>query len=181
MSRIGKLPITVPAGIEVESAADNVVTVKGAKASLTQKFDDKMKITKDGQTITVERPDDSNKYRSLHGLTRTLLSNMIHGLDKGFSKELEVNGVGYKAAMEGGKLVLTVGYSHPVAMELPEGIQVEVPAPNKIIVKGYNKQVVGQFAAEIRGKRPPEPYKGKGIKYASEVVRHKEGKTGAKK
>ena len=181
MSRIGKLPITVPAGIEVEIAADNVVTVKGAKASLTQKFDDKMKITKDGQTITVERPDDSNKYRSLHGLTRTLLSNMIHGLDKGFSKELEVNGVGYKAAMEGGKLVLTVGYSHPVAMELPEGIQVEVPAPNKIIVKGYNKQVVGQFAAEIRGKRPPEPYKGKGIKYASEVVRHKEGKTGAKK
>ncbi len=181
MSRIGKLPITVPAGIEVEIAENNVVTVKGAKATMTQKFDDKMKITKDGQTIKVERPDDSNKYRSLHGLTRTLLSNMIHGLDKGFSKELEVNGVGYRAALEGKKLVMNLGYSHPVTMEAPEGVEIEVPAPNKIIVKGYDKQAVGQFAAEVRGKRPPEPYKGKGIKYASEVVRHKEGKTGAKK
>ena len=171
MSRIGKLPITIPAGIDVEIAENNVVTVKGAKATMTQKFDDKMVITKDGQTVKVERPDDSNKYRSLHGLTRTLLSNMIHGLDKGFSKELEVNGVGYRASLEGKKLVLNVGYSHPVNMD----------PPNKIVIKGYDKQAVGQFAAEVRGKRPPEPYKGKGIKYASEVVRHKEGKTGAKK
>lgn len=181
MSRIGKMPITVPAGVEVEIAENNFVTVKNAKATMTQQFDAAMKITKDGATIKVERPDDSNKYRSLHGLTRTLLNNMVHGLDKGFSKELEVNGVGYRAAMEGKKLVLNLGYSHPVTMEAPEGIEIEVPAPNKIVIKGYDKQAVGQFAAEVRGKRPPEPYKGKGIKYASEVVRHKEGKTGAKK
>ena len=181
MSRIGKMPITVPAGVEVEIAENNLVTVKNSKATMVQQFDQKMTIKKDGATITVERPDDSNKYRSLHGLTRTLLNNMIHGLDKGFSKELEVNGVGYRAQMEGKKLVMNLGYSHPVTMEAPEGVEIEVPAPNKIVIKGYDKQAVGQFAAEVRGKRPPEPYQGKGIKYASEVVRHKEGKTGAKK
>ena len=181
MSRIGKLPITTPAGIDVEIAENNVVTVKGAKATMTQKFDDKMKITKDGQTVKVERPDDSNKYRSLHGLTRTLLSNMIHGLDKGFSKELEVNGVGYRAAKEGKTLVMNLGYSHPIKVDEIDGITIEVPAPNKIIISGPDKQKVGQFAAEVRGKRPPEPYKGKGIKYATEVIRRKEGKAGGKK
>ena len=181
MSRIGKLPITVPAGVEVEIGENNLVTVKNAKAAMTQQFDPAMIIKKDGATVTVERPNDEHKYRRLHGLTRTLLSNMIHGLDKGFSKELEVNGVGYRAQLEGKKLVMNLGYSHPVTMEPPMGVEIEVPAPNKIVIKGYDKQVVGQFAAEVRGKRPPEPYKGKGIKYASEVLRHKEGKTGAKK
>ncbi|MCQ2418243.1 MAG: 50S ribosomal protein L6 [Clostridia bacterium] len=181
MSRIGKMPITVPAGVEVNIAEGNVVTVKSSKATMTQKFNPGMIIKQDGNTITVERPNDEHQYKSLHGLTRTLLSNMIHGLDKGFSKELEVNGVGYKAALEGKKLVLNVGYSHPVTMEAPEGIEIEVPAPNKIIIKGYNKQVVGQFASEVRGKRPPEPYKGKGIKYATETIRRKEGKAGGKK
>ena len=181
MSRIGKMAITVPASVNVEIAENNVVTVKGAKGTLTQAFNPKMRIEKDGAKITVSRPDDSHESRSLHGLTRTLLNNMIVGLDKGFTKELEVNGVGYRAQMDGKKLVMNLGYSHPVTMDPPEGVEIEVPAPNKIIIKGYNKQVVGQFAAEVRGKRPPEPYKGKGIKYASEVVRHKEGKTGAKK
>ena len=181
MSRIGKMAITVPAGVDVEIAENNVVTVKSSKGSMTQTFNPKMVIEKEGSTITVKRPDDSHENKSLHGLTRTLLNNMIHGLDKGFTKELEVNGVGYRAQMDGKKLVLNVGYSHPVTMEAPEGVTIEVPAPNKILIKGYDKQVVGQFAAEVRGKRPPEPYKGKGIKYASEVVRHKEGKTGAKK
>ena len=181
MSRIGRLAITVPASVNVEIAENNVVTVKGAKGTLTQTFNSKMIIEKDGAKITVSRPDDSHECKSLHGLTRTLLNNMIVGLDKGFSKELEVNGVGYRAQMEGKKLVMNLGYSHPVTMDPPAGVEIEVPAPNKIIIKGYDKQAVGQFAAEVRGKRPPEPYKGKGIKYASEVVRHKEGKTGAKK
>ena len=181
MSRIGRLAITVPANVNVEIAENNVVTVKGAKGTLTQTFNSKMIIEKDGTKITVSRPDDSHECKSLHGLTRTLLNNMIVGLDKGFSKELEVNGVGYRAQLEGKKLVMNLGYSHPVTMDPPAGVEIEVPAPNKIIIKGYDKQVVGQFAAEVRGKRPPEPYKGKGIKYASEVVRHKEGKTGAKK
>jgi large subunit ribosomal protein L6 len=181
MSRIGKMAITVPASVNVEIAENNVVTVKGAKGTLTQAFNPKMVIEQENGKITVSRPDDSHESRSLHGLTRTLLNNMIVGLDKGFSKELEVNGVGYRAQMEGKKLVMNLGYSHPVTMDPPEGVEIEVPAPNKIVIKGYNKQVVGQFAAEVRGKRPPEPYKGKGIKYASEVVRHKEGKTGAKK
>ena len=181
MSRIGKMAITIPAGVEVEIAENNVVTVKNSKGTMTQALSPKMVIEKNGQTVTVSRPDNSHESKSLHGLTRTLLNNMIVGLDKGFTKELEVNGVGYRAALEGKKLVLNVGYSHPVNMDPPAGVEIEVPAPNKIIIKGYNKQVVGQFAAEVRGKRPPEPYKGKGIKYASEVVRHKEGKTGAKK
>ena len=181
MSRIGKMAITIPAGVEVEIAENNIVTVKNSKGTMTQALSPKMVIEKNGQTVTVSRPDDSHESKSLHGLTRTLLNNMIVGLDKGFTKELEVNGVGYRAALEGKKLVLNVGYSHPVNMDPPAGVEIEVPAPNKIIIKGYDKQAVGQFAAEVRGKRPPEPYKGKGIKYASEVVRHKEGKTGAKK
>jgi len=181
MSRIGKMAITVPAGVDVEIAENNVVTVKSAKGTLTQTFNSKMIIEKDGAKVTVSRPDDSHECKSLHGLTRTLLNNMIVGLDKGFSKELEIVGVGYRAQMEGKKLVMNLGYSHPVTMDAPEGIEIEIPAANKIVIKGYNKQVVGQFAAEVRGKRPPEPYHGKGIKYASEVVRHKEGKTGAKK
>ena len=181
MSRIGKMAITIPAGVEVEIAENNVVTVKNSKGTMTQALSPKMVIEKNGQTVTVSRPDNSHESKSLHGLTRTLLNNMIVGLDKGFTKELEVNGVGYRAQMEGKKLVMNLGYSHTVTMEAPEGVEIEVPAPNKILIKGYDKQAVGQFAAEVRGKRPPEPYKGKGIKYASEVVRHKEGKTGAKK
>lgn len=181
MSRIGKMAITIPAGVEVEIAENNVVTVKNSKGTMTQALSPKMVIEKNGQTVTVSRPDDSHESKSLHGLTRTLLNNMIVGLDKGFTKELEVNGVGYRAQLDGKKLVMNLGYSHPVTMEAPAGVEIEVPAPNKILIKGYDKQAVGQFAAEVRGKRPPEPYKGKGIKYASEVVRHKEGKTGAKK
>ena len=138
-------------------------------------------IEKNDGKIHISRHDDSNESRSLHGLTRALLNNMVVGLDKGFTKELEVNGVGYRAQLDGKKLVMNLGYSHPVTMEAPAGVEIEVPAPNKILIKGYDKQAVGQFAAEARGKRPPEPYKGKGIKYASEVVRRKEGKTGAKK
>ena len=181
VSRIGKMPITVPAGVEVGIAENNVVTVKNSKATVSRQFHPAMEIKKDGSVVTVACANGDHTYKSMHGLTRTLLNNMIVGLDKGFSKELEVNGVGYRASLEGKKLVLNIGYSHPVNMDAPEGVEIEVPTPNKIIVKGYDKQVVGQFAAEIRGKRPPEPYKGKGIKYASEVVRHKEGKTGAKK
>ena len=181
MSRIGREAIVIPAGVEVEIAENNVVTVKGAKATLTQKFDPRFTIEKNDGKIHISRHDDSNESRSLHGLTRALLNNMVVGLDKGFTKELEVNGVGYRAQMDGKKLVMNLGYSHPVTMEAPEGVEIEVPAPNKILIKGYDKQAVGQFAAEVRGKRPPEPYKGKGIKYASEVVRRKEGKTGAKK
>ena len=181
MSRIGKMAITVPANVDVAIAENNVVTVKGPKGTLTQTFSPKMLIEKDGAKLTVSRPDDSHESKSLHGLTRTLLNNMIVGLDKGFTKELEIVGVGYRAQLEGKKLVMNLGYSHPVSMDPPAGIEIEIPAPNKIIVKGSDKQVVGQFAAEVRGKRPPEPYHGKGIKYASEVVRHKEGKTGAKK
>ena len=149
MSRIGKMPITIPAGVEVDVAENNVVTVKSSKGTLTQSFDHSMIIKKDGNTVTVERPNDEHKYRSLHGLTRTLIANMVNGLDKGFSKELEVNGVGYRAQMDGKKLVMNLGYSHPVTMEAPEGVEIEVPAPNKIVIKGYNKQVVGQFAAEV--------------------------------
>ena len=181
MSRIGKMPITVPAGVEVTIADGNVVTVKGPKGTLSSTFHQKMIIKQEGAVITVSRPDDQHEHKSLHGLTRTLLNNMVTGVSKGFSKELEVNGVGYRAAKEGNKLVLNVGYSHPVTMEEPEGITVDVPSPNKIIVNGIDKQKVGQFAANVRGHRPPEPYKGKGIKYSTEVIRRKEGKAGGKK
>ena len=181
MSRIGRMPITVPAGVEINITADNVVTVKGPKGTLTSTFNPNMKITVDGGVATVTRPNDEKQNRSLHGLTRTLLNNMVEGVTKGFSKELEVNGVGYRVQKEGKKMVMNLGYSHPVVMEENDDISIEVPSPNKIIISGIDKQKVGQFAAEVRGKRPPEPYKGKGIKYTTEVIRRKEGKTGGKK
>ena len=177
MSRIGRLPITVPAGVEV-TLDGNTVTVKGAKGTLTGTFDSNMTITLDGGVVTVTRPDDKKENRALHGLTRTLIANMIEGVSNGFKKELEIVGIGYRCSVEGGTLVLNVGYSHQVRLTPPEGVTVEAPAPNKIIVNGYDKQKVGQFAAEVRGVRPPEPYKGKGIKYVDEVVRRKEGKAG---
>jgi len=181
MSRIGRAPITVPAGVEVKVGADNFVTVKGPKGTLEQKLVSAITIEQDGGVITVTRPNDLKENRSLHGLTRTLLNNMVVGVTDGFRKELDVNGVGYRVAMQGQQLTMNLGYSHQVIMEAPAGVTVEVPSPNKIIVSGMNKQMVGQFAAEVREKRPPEPYKGKGIKYANEVVRRKEGKAGGKK
>ena len=180
MSRIGRMPITVPAGVTVNIAEGNVVTVKGPKGELTQSLRPEMIIKQEGTTITVERPSDDKLHRSVHGLTRTLLHNMVIGVTEGFKKELDVNGVGYRAAKEGKNLVLNIGYSHQVIVPETEDIQIDVPNPNQIIVKGIDKQKVGQFAAEVRGKRPPEPYKGKGIKYDYEVIRRKEGKTGAK-
>ncbi|MBR3767954.1 MAG: 50S ribosomal protein L6 [Clostridia bacterium] len=177
MSRIGRLPITVPAGVDVTIDGSNV-TVKGAKGTLTGTFNSNMAITLDGGVVTVTRPNDQKENRALHGLTRTLIANMIEGVSNGFKKELEIVGIGYRCALQGKDLVLNVGYSHQVTMTPPEGVTIEVPAPNKIIVNGYDKQKVGQFAAEVRGVRPPEPYKGKGIKYVDEVVRRKEGKAG---
>ncbi len=181
MSRIGKMPISIPAGVEVTMGEGNLITVKGPKGTLTQKLSEKMTLTREDGVIVVTRPNDEKENRSLHGLTRTLLSNMVVGVTEGFKKELDVNGVGYRVAKEGNKLNMNIGYSHPVIMEEPEGITIEVPSPNKIIINGTDKQKVGQFAAEVRGKRPPEPYKGKGIKYTDEVIRRKEGKTGVKK
>lgn len=180
MSRIGKLPIAVPKGVDVKLSGDNVLTVKGSKGTLTKQFHKDMIIKVEGEQITVERPSDLKMHKSLHGLTRTLVNNMVEGVTNGYQKALEINGVGYRAQKQGKKLVLTLGYSHPVEMDDPEGITTEVPAPNKIIVKGIDKQVVGEVAAKIREKRPPEPYKGKGIKYETEVIRRKEGKTGGK-
>ena len=177
MSRIGRLPITVPAGVDVTIDGNNV-TVKGAKGTLTGTFNSNMTITLDGGVVTVTRPNDQKENRALHGLTRTLIANMVEGVSNGFKKELEIVGIGYRCTLQGKDLVLNVGYSHQVVMTPPEGVTVEVPAPNKIIVNGYDKQKVGQFAAEVRGVRPPEPYKGKGIKYVDEVVRRKEGKAG---
>ena len=181
MSRIGRMPITVPAGVEVNVADGNVVTVKGPKGTLTQNLHPNMTITQEGNVITVTRPNDLKENRSLHGLTRTLLNNMIVGVTEGYTKKLDVNGVGYRVAKEGNKLVMNLGYSHQVIMEEKEGITIEVPDPNHIHIVGCDKQLVGQFAAEVREKRPPEPYKGKGIKYADEVIRRKVGKTGGKK
>lgn len=181
MSRIGKLPITVPAGVDVKIGSDNEVTVKGPKGTLTRTLHKDMKITLDGGVITVTRPSDEKMHRSLHGLTRTLINNMVVGVTEGFKKELEINGVGYRAALQGKDLNLTLGYSHPVIFKPAEGITLEVPAPNRIIVSGANKEVVGETAAKIREYRLPEPYKGKGIKYVDEHIRRKEGKTGAKK
>ena len=181
MSRIGRLPITVPAGVTVNVADGNVVTVKGPKGELTRALRAEMIIKQEGNTITVERPSDDKLHRSLHGLTRTLLHNMVVGVTDGFKKELDVNGVGYRVAKEGKNLVMNLGFSHQVIVPEIEGITIDVPGPNKIVVSGCDKQTVGQFAAEIREKRPPEPYKGKGIKYTDEVIRRKVGKTGAKK
>ncbi len=179
MSRIGKMPIEIPAGVNVD-IKENVVTVKGPMGTLTKELHKDMIIKKEGTKIIVERPSDNKIHKSLHGLTRTLVSNMVDGVTKGFEKTLEINGVGYRAQKQGKKLVLTLGYSHPVEMDEPAGITVDVPTPNKLIVKGCDKQEVGEFAAKIRIKREPEVYKGKGIKYDYEVIRRKEGKTGAK-
>ena len=180
MSRIGRAPITIPAGVEVKVDEGNVITVKGPKGELSQTLSSDMDIQVDAGVVTVARPNDEAQSRSIHGLTRTLLNNMVVGVTEGFQKTLEINGVGYRASKEGKNLVLNVGYSHPVNIPDTDDVQTEVPNPNQIIVKGIDKQKVGQFAAEIRGKRPPEPYKGKGIKYADEVIIRKEGKTGAK-
>lgn len=181
MSRIGRLPITIPAGVEVKVNSENEVTVKGPKATLSRVLHKDMTVNIDGGVITVVRPSDDKMHRSLHGLTRTLINNMIVGVTEGFTKTLEINGVGYRAQMQGKKLVLSLGYSHPVEYEAPEGITIEVPQPNTILVKGANKEVVGETAAKIREYRLPEPYKGKGIKYVDEVIRRKEGKAGGKK
>ena len=179
MSRIGRMPIAVPAGVTVDIAENNKVTVKGPKGTLERVLPSEMTIKKEGEEIIVTRPSDLKKMKSLHGLTRTLINNMVVGVTDGYTKELEVNGVGYRAAKSGNKLTLNLGYSHPVEMIDPEGIESTVDG-NKIIVKGIDKEKVGQYAAEIRDKRRPEPYKGKGIKYADEVIRRKVGKTGKK-
>ena len=181
MSRIGRMPITVPAGVDVSVADGNVVTVKGPKGTLTKQLHPAMVIEQNGAEIAVKRPSDAKEHRALHGLTRTLLHNMVVGVHETYKKELEINGVGYRAAKEGNKLVMNLGYSHPITVSEEEGITIEVPTPNKIVIVGCDKQQVGQFAAEVREKRPPEPYKGKGIKYVDEVIRRKVGKTGAKK
>ena len=181
MSRIGRMPITVPAGVEVTIAENNVVTVKGPKGTLTQALRPEMILEQDGNTIHVKRPSDDKLHCALHGMTRALLHNMVVGVTDGYKKTLEVNGVGYRAAKEGNKLVLNIGYSHQVDVEEIDGITIDVPNPNTVVINGIDKQKVGQFAADVRAKRPPEPYKGKGIKYADEVIRRKVGKTGAKK
>lgn len=177
MSRIGKMPITIPAGVEVKLDG-GVITVKGPKATLTRVISPDMIIEIEGTELKVSRPSDNKTHRSLHGLTRTLIYNMVVGVTEGFSKELEVNGVGYRVAKQGNDLLMNLGYSHQVPYAAPEGITFDVPAPNRIIVSGADKQLVGQVAAEIRKKRPPEPYKGKGIKYTTETIRRKEGKAG---
>ena len=180
MSRIGRMPIAVPAGVNVDIAENNKVTVKGPKGTLERVLPAEMTIKLENDEIVVTRPNDLKKMKSLHGLTRSLLNNMVIGVTEGYQKELEVNGVGYRAQKKGKVLTLSLGYSHPVEMEDPDGVEVEVEGQNKIIVKGIDKEKVGQYAAEIREKRAPEPYKGKGIKYADEVIRRKVGKTGKK-
>ena len=177
MSRIGNMPVTVPAGVEVKIDGQHI-TVKGPKGSLERDIHPNIKVELDGNEIKVTRPDDSKLNRSLHGTTRALIHNMVEGVVNEFKVELEINGVGYRAQKQGNKLVMNLGYSHPVEMEAPEGITFDVPNPNEIIVKGMDKELVGQTAAVVRTKRPPEVYRGKGIKYAEEVIRRKEGKTG---
>ena len=178
MSRVGKKVIEVPANVTVEVAADNTVTVKGPKGELTRQFNQDMKFEQEGNIITVVRPSDSKEHRTIHGTTRALLANMVTGVSEGFTRSLELIGVGYRAQMQGNKLVLNVGYSHPVEFTPEQGLEVEVPSNTKIIVKGISKERVGALASNIRDVRPPEPYKGKGIRYEGEFVRRKEGKTG---
>ena len=180
MSRIGRAPITVPAGVEVKVDENNHITVKGPKGTLERDLVKQISVNVEAGVITVTRPDDTKENRSLHGLTRTLVDNMVVGVTNGFEKKLEINGVGYRASKEGKNLVLNIGYSHQITMSENDDIQIEVPDANHVVIKGIDKQKVGQFAADVRSKRPPEPYKGKGIKYDYEVVRRKEGKTGAK-
>ena len=182
MSRIGKKPITIPAGVDVKINGSEV-TVKGPKGELKNTFNADINIAIEGTEIIVTRPTDNKEHRSLHGLTRTLIANMVEGVTNGYTKELEVNGVGYRVQKQGKNLVMNLGYSHQVIMEEIPGITIEAPTPNKIVISGADKQMVGQFAAEVREKRPPEPYKGKGIKYVDEYIRRKEGKAakGAKK
>ena len=178
MSRIGKAPITVPAGVEITVSENNHITVKGPKGTLERTIVPQMKLSTENGVLTVERPDDSKENRSLHGLSRTLINNMVVGVTQGFEKKLEINGVGYRATKDGKNLVMNLGYSHQIVIPETEDIQIDVPDANHIVIKGIDKQKVGQFAAEVREKRPPEPYKGKGIKYATEHIRRKEGKAG---
>ena len=178
MSRIGRAPITVPAGVTVTVGEENLITVKGAKGTLTHKAPATITVTVDGAVVTVTRPNDEAENRALHGLTRTLINNMIIGVSQGYQKKLEIVGVGYRAAKEGKKLVLNLGHSHPIHIEQPAGLKIETPDANTIIVSGSDKQAVGQLAAVIRSKRPPEPYHGKGVKYSDEYIRRKAGKTG---
>ena len=178
MSRVGRKIINVPAGVTVEVANDNTVTVKGPKGTLVKQFSPVITIEQEGSVITVKRSSELKQHKQLHGTTRAILANMVEGVHNGYKKDLEIVGIGYRAAMQGKDLVLTVGYSHTVTMVAPEGITIAVPAPNQVVVSGPDKQKVGQFASEVRGVRPPEPYKGKGIRYAGEYVRRKEGKAG---
>ena len=180
MSRIGRSPIAVPAGVEVKIDNNNVITVKGPKGSLTRNLHPEMTVGIDGSVISVTRPSDEKEHRSLHGLTRSLIANMVEGVTNGFKKTLEVNGVGYRVQKQGKQLVMNLGFSHQVIVDEVPGITIDVPGPNSIVISGIDKQLVGQFAADVRKKRPPEPYKGKGIKYTDEVIRRKEGKTGSK-
>ena len=181
MSRVGRLPITIPQGVEFKISATNLVTVKGPLGELSEQIDKDIKIDIDGETLTVTRPSDNKRHRALHGLTRALLNNMVVGVTQGFERKLLIVGVGYKAAKNGNKLDLSLGHSHPVSMEDPEGITTVLNSPTEIVVKGINKQLVGNYASKIREWRKPEPYKGKGVRYADENVIRKEGKTGKKK
>lgn len=180
MSRIGRAPITIPAGVEVKIDENNHITVTGPKGTLERTLVPQLTLEQEAGVLTVKRPNDAPETRALHGLTRTLVANMVEGVTNGFSKALEIQGVGYRAAKENGKLVLNIGYSHQVIIEEIDGITIDVPDANNIVINGIDKQKVGQFAADVRKRRPPEPYKGKGIRYKGEYVRHKEGKTGAK-
>lgn len=181
MSRIGRLPVSLPAGVQVQVGDNNLVTVKGPKGELQEQISKRIKIEMNDGILSVLRDGEDKEAKSAHGLSRTLINNMVVGVTNGFEKKLQMTGVGYRAEKKGNLLVMQLGYSHPIEMEDPEGIQTEVPAPTEVIVKGISKALVGNYAADIRSKRPPEPYKGKGIRYANEVIRRKEGKTGGKK